>query len=267
MTCSNVPFVTTRLPALFLGHGAPTLVLEDHPAARFLAGLPELLPRPRAILAVSAHFEADRPTLGAGERPPTIHDFAGFPAVLRSIRYPAPGEPELARRAAALLEAEGFEVALDPTAGFDHGVWVPLALAWPAADLPVVPLSIVPTRDAAWHLRLGAALRPLRDEGVLILGSGGLTHNLGAVRWNVNEPAREAITFADALGEALARGDRTTLVAWRERLPFAAWNHPRPEHLLPLHVAVGAATAGHPGRRLHRSVAHRALVMECWALD
>lgn len=257
----------TTLPALFLGHGAPTLVFEDHPAARFLAGLPDLLPRPRAILAVSAHFEADRPTLGAGAQPPTIHDFAGFPAGLRAIRYPAPGDPALARRAAGLLEAEGFEVELDPAAGFDHGVWVPLALAWPAADLPVVTLSVVPTRDAAWHLRLGAALRPLRAEGVLILGSGSPTHNLGAVRWNVPEPAPEALAFADALGEALARGDRATLAAWRERLPCASWNHPTPEHLLPLHVAVGAGTPGRPGRRLHRSVAHRALVLECWALD
>lgn len=227
------------------------LVFEDQPRARCPARRLASLPRPRPILAVSGRVETEPRTLDATERPPTIDDVAGSPPVLRSIPCPAPGEPDLARRAAAPLQAEGFDVAVDPTVEFDHGVWVPLAPARPAADLPLVRLPIVPTRDTV----------------VPILGSGSLVHDPGAVRWNVNEPAREAITFADALGEALARGDRTTLVAWRERLPFAAWNHPTPEHLLPLHVAVGAATAGHPGRRLHRSVAHRALVMECWALD
>lgn len=255
------------LPALFVAHGAPTLVLEDHPAARFLASLPDRLPRPRAILVVSAHLVADRPVLTAGARPPTVHDFAGFPAVLEAIRYPAPGDPALARRAAALLRAAGFAAALDEAAGFDHGVWVPLLLAWPAAELPVVALSVAPGRDAAWHLALGAALRPLRDEGVLILGSGSLTHNLRAVRWNVGEPAPEALAFADWLAEALLGADRAALAAWRERAPFAAWNHPTPEHLLPLLVAVGAGTPGLAGRRLHRSVAHRALVMDAWLFD
>jgi|DewCreStandDraft_4_1066084.scaffolds.fasta_scaffold00025_44 4,5-DOPA dioxygenase extradiol len=255
------------LPALFVTHGAPSLVLEDHPAARFLATLPERLPRPRAILVVSAHLTADRPVLTAGERPATIHDFTGFPAALSAIRYPARGDPALARRSADLLTAAGIEAELDPTAGFDHGVWVPLALAWPAADLPVVALAVVPARDAAFHLRLGAALRPLRSEGVLILGSGSLTHNLAAVRWNAPEPAPEALAFARWVSDTLESGDRAALAAWPDRAPFALWNHPTPEHLFPLHVAVGAGTPGRPGRLLHRSVAHRAIVMDVWAFD
>lgn len=257
-----------ELPALFVTHGAPTLVLEDHPAARFLEGLADLLPRrPRAVLVVSAHLEADRPVLTAGERPPTIHDFSGFPPALYRIRYPAPGDPALAIRAARLLAEAGIAADLDPEAGFDHGVWVPLALAFANADVPVVALSVVPSRDAAFHLRLGEALRPLRADGVLILGSGSVTHNLGAVRWNEAEPAPEALAFADWLARALEGGDREALARWRERAPFASWNHPTPEHLLPLFVAVGAGTPGRPARHLHRSVAHRAIVMDAWALD
>ncbi|BCX16363.1 MAG: hypothetical protein KatS3mg117_0045 [Geminicoccaceae bacterium] len=250
-TRSDTGSPTTRRPALVLGQGTSTLVVEEHPTARCPAGLLASLPRPRPILAISARVETEPQTLGAGDRPPTIDDVAAFPPVLRAFRCPAPGEPDLARQVAARREAEGFEVALDPTAGFDHGVGGPLAPARPAADLPVVRLPIVPTRDTE----------------VAILGSGSLVHDPGAVRRNVNEPTLEATAFADALATALARSDRASLVAWHERLPFADRNHPTPEHLRPLPVAVGAGTPGHPGRRLHRSVAHRAFVVGSWALD
>jgi 4,5-DOPA dioxygenase extradiol len=159
----------SALPALFISHGAPTLPLEDSPARRFIEGLGNDLPKPRAILAVSAHWETARPTVSAVERPETIHDFSGFPQALYRLRYPAPGAPDLAQRVVGLLGAKRIVADIDRTRGLDHGAWTPLILMYPQADIPVTQLSIQPDQGPEYHWRIGEALRPLRDEGVLVV--------------------------------------------------------------------------------------------------
>jgi 4,5-DOPA dioxygenase extradiol len=243
----------TRMPTIFVSHGAPTLVLEEVPARAFLAGLAASVPRPRAVLAVTAHWTTAAPVVSAAERPATVHDYYGFPDQLYALDYPAPGAPELAERAAALLADAGLAPQLSRTHGRDHGSWVPLMLMYPAAEVPVAELSVQPGRDLDHHLRLGRALAPLRDEGVLVLGSGGLTHNLReffARPAGVEEPVWVS-EFAEWVNDAVIRGDEASLAASFERAPHGRRNHPTPEHFLPLLVAAGAG--GGPGRRIHQS--------------
>jgi len=255
-----------RLPALFVSHGAPTLPLEDIPARRFLADLGAALPRPRAIVAVSAHWLTDRPAVSAATRPETIHDFYGFPEQLYELRYPAPGDTALAGRVQELVSAAGLDAEVDADRGLDHGAWVPLMLMYPEADVPVIQLSLQPHRGAGHHLRLGAALAPLRDEGVLILGSGGATHNLRELRGSRAEDplADYAGRFAQWLSDAVERGDREALANYRALAPDAARNHPSEEHLLPLHVAAGA---GVRGERIHHSASYGILAMDAYRFD
>ncbi len=254
-------------PSLFLSHGAPTLALQDGPAHRFLRGYGEVLGRPAAILMVSAHWESDTPMLGATEAPETIHDFFGFPAALYEILYAAPGAPELARRAAALLEAAGQGATLDARRGLDHGAWVPLLLMYPEAEVPVAQLSLQSRLGPAHHLRLGEALAPLRDEGILIVGSGGFTHNLSEFRGQAaDSPAPDWVTgFADWMSEAIEAGRRDDLLDYRRRAPHARRNHPSEEHLLPLYVAMGAGGAETGGRRVHASFTYGVLAMDAFA--
>lgn len=257
------------LPSLFISHGAPDLVLHDLPARRFLASYGAELPVPRAICVVSAHYAGATAQVTGGAAPRTVHDFGGFDASLYSLRYPAPGAPALAARIREACEAAGITCVADPNGGFDHGVWCPLRLLYPAAQTPVVALSVSPRRDAAWHLALGRALAPLRAEDVLVIGSGAITHNL----YEVAPPAHHAEAppwvdaFADWVDERLAARDEAALVDWRTRAPHAADNHPSAEHLLPLHVALGAAGTDWRATRLHRSVSYRALRMDCFRFD
>lgn len=258
------------LPSLFLSHGSPGLILEDCPARSFLAGLGKSLARPRAILVVSAHWETATPRLTAAAAPETIHDFFGFPRPLYDIRYCAPGAPGLAACAAALLSAAGLHASLDQTRGLDHGAWAPLHLAWPEATVPVVQLSLQSHLPADHHLAVGAALRPLREEGVLIVGSGTATHNLQAFRRHRLElatpPLPWAAAFADWLEERVAANDREALLDW-DRAPEAPTNHPTPEHFLPFFVVLGAASPDRPGHALHRSWTYGVLAMDSYAWD
>lgn len=255
------------LPSLFVSHGAPTLVLSEAPAKAFLACLGRSLPRPKAILAVSAHWETPAPAVGIAERPETIHDFRGFPPALYEMRYPAPGAPELAHDAARRLDAAGLGPVGEAARGLDHGAWVPLALAYPAADVPVAQLSIQPQAGPEHHYRMGEALRPLRDDGVLVLASGSLTHNLGEIDLAQPEAATPdwVAAFQDWVGWAVAEGRTADLLDYRRKAPFAARNHPTEEHLLPLFVALGAGDAGLPGRHLHSSHTFGALAMDAYA--
>jgi 4,5-DOPA dioxygenase extradiol len=258
--------VTQRIPPVFVSHGAPTLVLEDLPARHFLAKLGEELPRPKAILCVSAHWETDQTTVSTAERPETIHDFYGFPEQLYRMRYPAPGAPDLAREAAGLLRQAGFVCTEDPQRGLDHGAWSPLILIYPDADVPVTQLSIQPGRGPEHHLAVGHALAELPDQGVLILASGGAVHNLGQFRVDRHNAADWAIAFEDWLTQRLAAGDAAALAKYAG-LSEGAKAHPTDDHFLPLFVALGAAGEGARGRALHRSFAHGSLAMSAYAME
>jgi 4,5-DOPA dioxygenase extradiol len=257
------------VPALFISHGAPTLPLEDSPARHFLEHLGDELPRPRSILAVSAHWETMRPTVSAAAQPATIHDFHGFPQALFRLRYPAPGAPELAARVTQLLRERGFEVDVHQERGLDHGAWTPLILMYPRADIPVTQLSVQPRLGAEHHWHVGEALRSLRDEDVLILASGSATHNLREFgrQAHESEAAPWAREFGEWLAATLEQGRTEDLIAYRQRAPQAVRNHPTDEHLLPVFVAAGAATPGVPARRLHSSYAYGVIGMDAYRFD
>lgn len=262
----NTPSPGQRIPALFVSHGAPTLAVEDGAARRFLAELGGRLGKPQAIVMISAHFEAPVPTVTSGSRPETIHDFGGFPRELYEIVYPAPGSPSLAESVAGLLEDSGWPHRSDPSRGLDHGAWVPLMLMYPEADIPVVQLSIDPGRGADYHYRLGELLRPLRDEGVLIIGSGGATHNLrlffGA---HHDDPPPDWVrAFSDWVSDAVADDRRDDLIQYRSRGPHAANNHPTEEHYLPLLAALGASEPGETNTRIHTSHTYGVLMMDSY---
>jgi 4,5-DOPA dioxygenase extradiol len=232
----------SRLPSLFLSHGAPTLPIDPSLPSGAFAELSGELPRPRAILILSAHWGTLAPVASTASAPETIHDFYGFPAPLYQLHYPAPGAPELAERAAALLNAAGIATATK-THGLDHGAWVPLLLMYPEADIPVAQLSIQPRANPAHHFQMGRALRSLRDEGVLIIGSGQITHNLreadfGAPPGDADPAVAE---FTDWFEQKLAARDIDALLDYRRQAPHAVRMHPTDEHLLPVFAALGAA--------------------------
>ena len=262
-----------KRPALFISHGAPTLAIEPSPTRAFLADLGASLltgaARPRAILAATAHWLTERPTLSAAVAPTTIHDFGGFPAALYRLRYAAPGQPALAAEAAALLRGAGFDADLDGARGFDHGTWVPLWVMAPDAIIPVVQLSIQPDAGPAHALAVGRALRTLRDDGVLILASGAATHSLGDY-FTTPPGAAEPLWvggFAEWLRQAVESGDQEKLLAYRAEAPSAARHHPTEEHLLPLYVALGAGTPGIAGRRIHAATDNAVLRMDAYRFD
>lgn len=252
----------TSQPAIFVSHGSPMLALDDGAAHRFLVGLGHELERPRAILVVSAHWETETPRVSSVANPRTIHDFGGFPRALFEMQYPAPGAPDLASRVTELITC----ASIDPARGLDHGAWVPLKLVYPDADIPVTQLSVQGHLGPDNAYRVGQALRPLRDEGVLILGSGSLTHNLYEFRSPVQEqpPKPWVVDFADWMAGRLDAGDVEAVLNYRSQAPFGPKNHPTEEHLLPLMTILGAAN---PGERLvarHRSYTYGILAMDAW---
>lgn len=265
-----------RLPSLFVSHGSPMMALEPSPARDFLAGLGARLRRPRAVLVVSAHYDAAHEgghvAITASASPPTIHDFGGFPPELYAMCYPAPGDPPLADRIAALLDAAGIDARLDRARGLDHGAWVPLSLVYPDADIAVVQLTIFSGQSPEWHLALGRAIAPVRDEGVLIVGSGSITHNLRAfftTRPPIDAPALPWVSqFCDWMAERMARGAVDDILHAIDRAPYGRDNHPTMDHILPLFVAMGAGTAADgpfKASRLHASTTYAVLGMDVYA--
>jgi 4,5-DOPA dioxygenase extradiol len=247
------------MPTLFFSHGGPDIVISDMPARHFLEGLSDQIPRPKAIVIVSAHFEAGQPSVVSDPSPGMIYDFGGFAPELYEMVYPAPGSPELAGKIATLLEEAGLEPRIVPQRGYDHGTWTPLKLAFPKAEIPVVQLSVDPTRDAKYHFALGRALSPLRGEGVLLIGSGHITHNLRAVfaamRFGISNPEMEEKVgqFTAWMAKALESDHPESALDWKTEAPFALENHPSDEHLLPIFFALGAAGEGAHAERIHHS--------------
>jgi len=238
-----------RMPVLYLSHGAPPLA-DDALWTSQLADWGRRLPRPRAVLMVSAHWESAPVTLSATETVPLLYDFWGFPERYYRVRYAAPGAPELAERVRGLLGEPGSPVRDAPDRGLDHGAYVPLAEMYPDADVPVLQLSM-PALEPGLLLRLGRRLAPLRDEGFLIVGSGFFTHNLDGMRWGAgpDEAPNWSREFDTWGREALARQDVDALLDFAHKAPAGRIAHPRTEHFAPLFVTLGAGEADLPGQR------------------
>jgi len=257
----------TDLPTVFVSHGAPTLALDPGETGHRLAALAEAMPRPAAVLVVSAHWDTAAPRVSSMARQRAIHDFHGFPEALYRLDYPAPGAPQLARRVQALLAESGITAGIDAQRGLDHGAWVPLRMMYPDAAVPVTQLSLQSRLGPAYHYRLGRALSVLRHEGVLIMGSGSLTHNLGEFgRHAADGPQASYVrAFREWVRAQLEAGDLDRLFDYREHAPHAARAHPTEEHLLPLFAALGAAGAQPKVRHVHDGVTYGILAMDIFA--
>lgn len=263
----------TKYPSIFISHGAPTLLIEDSPARRYLVGLGKQFGTPKAILVISAHHlsRGDGVAVTSGVAPKTVYDFSGFPEALYQITYPAPGDPKLALLTIDRLKTAGFTAVTDPKRGFDHGAWVPLHLMYPDADIPAIQISINMQKSPQWHYDLGRALAPLRREGILIIGSGGATHNLRAFFKGEYELDAESpdwvTTFADWLSERIEAGDVPAVLDAVESGPDGHRNHPTMDHILPLFVAMGAGGEKVKGIRLHKSSTYGVLAMDAYAFS
>ncbi len=253
------------LPSIFISHGAPTIVLFDSPVQKFWRGLIAETGRPRSILCISAHWETTLPTVSVSPNPETIHDFYGFPEALYELGYPAPGAPELARSVAVLLSEAGIDCRHDPDRGLDHGAWIPLMEMIPDAGIPVAQLSIQANLGIDHHIKVGRALAGLRNEGVLILASGGATHNFAGFRPGSDRVPDWARLFDDWLADVLAAGDEDALINYRNEIGAKA--HPRDEHLLPIGVAFGAGGEAAKGRALFRGFMDGAMSVAAYAFD
>jgi 4,5-DOPA dioxygenase extradiol len=248
-------------PSLYISHGSPMLALEPGASGPALARLAAELPKPKAIVIVSAHWESNELLVSGNPQPETWHDFGGFPQALFDVQYPAPGNPQLAAEVVELLKSDGLPARIDAKRPFDHGVWVPLSLMYPQADIPVVQVSL-PTRGGpALQTRVGHALASLREHGVLLIGSGSITHNLRELDWHAGPESVEpwAQAFRDWMIEKLAANDETALHDYRQQAPNAVRNHPSDEHLLPLYFARGAGGTF--------SVTHKGFTMGALGMD
>lgn len=259
----------TTLPSLYISHGSPMTALQPGATGQRLAELAATLPRPRAIVVASAHYLARSPQVGGAAQPDTVHDFGGFPAALYQLRYPAPGDPQLAAQVVARLADAGLPATVDASRGLDHGVWVPLRLMYPAADIPVVPLSIQPHGGPAHQLAVGRTLASLREDGVLVIGSGSITHNLHdlAAGYSAEREAPYVQPFIGWIEQRLAAGDTAALLDYRRQAPFAERAHPTDEHLLPLFVAMGAAGDAARAQRLDAGIDLGILAMDIYRFD
>ncbi|MEP6608532.1 MAG: class III extradiol ring-cleavage dioxygenase [Burkholderiaceae bacterium] len=263
----------TTLPTVFLSHGSPMHAVEAGRAGERWSQLGRTLPQPLAVLIASAHWETELPMLSTSRQPETIHDFGGFPAELYKIRYPALGAPDVAARGVELLQAVGLPATSNGCRGLDHGAWVPLRRMYPEANLPVAQISIQPSLDAEHHLRVGEALSPLARQGVLIMGSGHMTHNLrewtararqNAMAVSDDEPEAYVTEFRQWIQRGLEGNRRADLARWRELAPNALRAHPTPEHLMPLFVAFGAADKAPRVEHIDAGIDQRVLAMDAY---
>ena len=252
------------LPSVFISHGSPMHALEPGAAGEAWAALGRKLPRPKAILIASAHWETNVPMLTGSDKPETIHDFSGFPEPLYRLRYPAAGAPEVAQRAQSLLKEAGFTAGIDGCRGLDHGAWSPLLYAYPKADIPVVQISIQPALGPAHHLAVGRALGKLLTEDVLIVGSGHMTHNLRDWARGAGRPDPYAKEFSEWVRERIEARDYDSLVDYRSLSPQGVRAHPTDEHFLPLFIALGAAPGEAKPKRIYDAIDGGVLSMDAY---
>lgn len=252
MSEQELSAASAPMPVVFVPHGGGPMPLLGDPSHReliaFLKNLPAALPRPRAIVMISAHWEEDIVSISSAQAPQMIYDYYGFPPESYAFHYPAPGHPALAEKIAGLLQEQAIEVRLDDQRGYDHGTFVPLLLMYPAADIPVVQLSLLNSLDPAAHIAIGRAIAPLREEGVLILGSGMSFHNMQAF-FSRNPAVKGKSQAFDAwlnyslVDPELDNSQRQRRLELWQSAPEARFCHPREEHLLPLHLCLGAASS------------------------
>lgn len=255
-----------RMPALFVSHGAPDILLQGGKTLALWDELGQTLPAPKAILVISAHWTTSSPLVSSAAHPRTIHDFGGFPRALYQMQYPAPGSLELALRVEDLLSKAGIPIQRDPSYGLDHGAWVPLRHLYPDAKVPVAQLSLQPGRGTQWHFELGRALAPLREENILILASGAITHNfawLSPLSQGIYPPAGQ---FTEWVGEKLAQKDWDAMLNYRDVSQYGAEAHPTDEHFLPLFVALGAMQTDEEITRFTPEFTYGALAMDAYQI-
>ncbi|WP_296175359.1 DODA-type extradiol aromatic ring-opening family dioxygenase [Psychrobacter sp. UBA2769] len=251
-----------KLPALFISHGAPTLAIEQSATTSALARIGQNLPKPRAIIIMSAHWQSAKLEISSNPQPKTWHDFSGFTPELYDLQYPAAGQPALAETLAQQLTARGITCRVNPLRVSDHGVWAPLLHLYPEADIPIVQISLPRHYDSVACYQLGAQLAQLRDEQILLIGSGSITHNLQALRWQAESIDKTARDFKVWLLQQL-KTDIPSALDWQQ-YPNYQNVHPSDEHLLPLFFTLGA---GQRVSVVHQSMAHHSLGMDIYRFD
>lgn len=268
---TSIPAAAPQVPALFVSHGAPLFAIEageTGPAlTRWGSALRVRFPALRGVVVMSPHWMARGLRVMAGEQPATWHDFGGFPPALYELQYPAPGSPALAREVLALLQAAGLPAEGDAARPFDHGAWVPLMHMFPEADVPVVQIALPVGAGPREVHAIGAALAGLRDQGVLLMGSGSMTHNLAEFFGGARAPAPYVLEFSRWVESAIGRGDLPALLDYRSQAPHAERAHPTEDHLMPLFFALGAAGNNVRPEYLSREVMYSMLAMDALALE
>lgn len=257
----------THAPALFVSHGAPTFAVEPGILGPNLERLGKRLPQLAAVAVVSAHWQTPGVQVMRTAAPETVHDFGGFPPALYRLQYPAPGAPALAEETAALLKSAGIAASFDDVRGIDHGVWVPLKYLLPKAQVPVFQISLPIDCGAQFAAQLGRALAPLRGRGVMLMGSGSLTHNQRDIRQFDPSLSKYVVEFTAWVRSHVQRRDLQALVDYRRRAPHAERAHPSEEHFLPLLVALGASEAGDTVDVIEGGVTYGVLAMESYAFE
>lgn len=255
------------VPPLFVSHGSPMFAVDAGSTGPALHAWARAHAQPQAIVAMSPHWMARQPTVMSTPAPPTWHDFGGFPPELYTLQYPAPGEPALAQDVLGLLQAADIAAIEDSRRPLDHGTWVPLMHLYPKADIPVVQLALPAMAGPAEVYALGRALRPLAAQGVLLLGSGSMTHNLGEFFGGQTEPAPYVEEFSRWVESRVAQGELAALLDYRAQAPHAARAHPSEDHFLPMFFTLGAGSEGARAKYISREVRYGILAMDAFALE
>ncbi len=253
-------------PALFISHGSPGIALmPEDPTYRFLCHLARSFPVPDAVVLFSAHWCSDQILISATNPQTTIHDFKGFDPRLYAMKYEPPGHPDLASEIALRLQRVDEKIVFVNDHGLDHGAWIPLMLMYPEATIPVAQISIQPGMSPRYHYDIGVALSTLKQKNILIIGSGGMTHNLREASFNdYNAPPPQWVSsFSEWMKERLEAGEKETVLDYREQCPYARENHPTEEHLLPLFVAMGAGGSG-KGHRIHTAAMYGTVMTDAY---